>query len=313
MEFISIRAEDLWPPLYESNGHVLQRKESDTRIQTLASDWDDELVGVIYVAELTDGPEAGRLVVEDGLCRVRAKMDTGVEGIEPDPEYTFDAAMVKKTVQEVAHRFIGFNKGRKAVPKLDEYRVALSAQADWALAVKRALDAHGLVADRFPRYPNGSRGTMAAIASCEAAVTKAAGREGDWELGATHLELVLRATLASFRPHGMVERDDIYALNGDLIKAVSALVLRNAEKFYGSKASQFYTRLVETLQSHSSTDWISTSTMLSTSRGAIPGSGGRPAYLEALIADRFNRRLRDPERRVTITARMEALLDRSTR
>ena len=315
VELVSIKAGDLWPPLYESNGHTLQRKESDARVKALHDEWDDELVGVLYVSVLTDGPNAGQYAIDDGLSRVRSKMDGSVEGITPDPEYVFHCVVAERKVIEVARRFIGFNKDRKAVSKLDEYKVGLSAEADWALSIKEALDQHNLVADRFPRYPNGSHGTMAAIASCEQTVRKAAGRppNEDWGLGAAHLAFVLKATLASFRPGGMVDRDEIYALNGDLIKAVSSLVHRNAEKFYGPRSSMFYTRLVETLQAHSSTDWISTSTLLSTSRGAIPGSGGRPAYLEALIADRFNRRLRDPERRLTMTARMEALLDRSVR
>jgi len=282
--------------------HYLQRCESANRIRTLREEWDDTLVGVLQVHILVDHPtEPGIWHVGEGGCRLRAKTDVEATGLEAEPGYEFLCVIEEVAVRESARRFIGQNKYRKAVPKLDEYRVALTAQEPWALAIRDGLHRHGLEINRFPRYGNGAAGHVAAVAGCEYAVLQAYRAYADWWLASGHLAGVLEITRRGFAPVTGTEREEAaYAHDGDLIRAVSRIILRNAEKMAGVRNQQ---RLSDKLGMHSASWWKSTSQELSTSRGATPGSGGRPGYLAGLIVWEFNKRLSE-ERRLTSPSRV---------
>jgi hypothetical protein len=293
MEYLQIRAGDLWPMLYESDGHVIQRRESAKRVQDLAAMWDESLVGSLHVAVLKDGEHAEQMHTYEGGTRLRVKMDKEVVD-NIDPDYRFDCLVEHLTVREVAHRFLGMSKGRKAVPKLDEFNIALTDEVDWAMQVQAAIEMHNLRADRFPRLPNGGPGSLAAVAAAEA-VVRAATKDGIDPVG--HLGNVLSITLAGFpKSTSIVDSASTYGLDGDLLRAVSALTLRNADKFYGEKTVGPTQRLIETLQSQTPAMWKASSGALSLERGKSPGSAGRPAYLDYTIADRYNRRLRGDSR-----------------
>lgn len=283
----------------DGNLHWLQRHEKATRIAQLANEWDDALVGVFTIHELIDHPtQPGITHVGDGGCRLRAKTDPEASGKPADPDYEFFGTREAVTCQESARRFLATNKDRKAVSKLDEFRVALTAQAPWAVALQGALDEFSLVADQFPSYGNGQPGKMAAVASCEVVVRQGAGGS-NWEDGSTHLAKILSITRAAFRPGGVVDAGMVYAHDGDLIRALNSVIRHNPEKLSESRNLQ---RLQDTLQGKNPSWWKAESGGMSLRLGRTPGSGGRPSYLAALIVREFNknlgqeRRLRNPMR-----------------
>jgi hypothetical protein len=82
----------------------------------------------------------------------------GVENV--DLGYVFDCKVEELSMIEASHRFIGMNKARKAIPKLDEFLVGLTANEDWALAIEKAFAEHGLEAGTTPFYGNGHAGRV---------------------------------------------------------------------------------------------------------------------------------------------------------
>jgi hypothetical protein len=290
--FSQIRAGDLnLIPEVRVDGETfyLQRRESDSRIDSLRKDWDETLVGVLEVHCLTDHPDTpGIAHLGDGGCRWRVI----IEAEEPNLDYLFHCTIEDLTIRESAHRFLGRNKNRKAVAKLDEYRIALTDRQEWALAIEMALEPLDLVIDRFPHYGNGQPGKVAAVAGCEQIVAAAERRFGSWTAAAAHLEQLLTLTRRAF--HGVTvteQNDSAYAHDGDLIRAMSRVMLHpeNAPLFAGRTAQD---RMVEKLGSHSASWWKRTAAEKSASRAATPGTGGRPAYLAALIVYEYNKRLR---------------------
>lgn len=272
--------------------HVLQRHESDARIEQLRDEWDDSLAGVITVHALTDHPtEPGILHAGDGGCRVRAK----TEGDNPEPGYEFACTVEPVSIEESARRFLGINKGRKAVAKMAEYNVALTATEDWAHAIEDALTPLGLVVDNTPSFGNGHPGRVAAVASCEAAVRAAYRLSTSWSDASDHLAEVLGITRAAF---GHFDRDTAaFAHNGDLIRATSRILLRGDNPtVLGVARNQ--ARLTQKLGSKAPAVWMANAAALAADRATTPGSGGRPQYLAALIVHEFNKGLRDDARRL---------------
>lgn len=292
-------ARDLWPLRYESDGHQIQRRETNNRITTIREEWDPFLCSTIHVAKLTDGQFKGEYHVWDGGCRLRSRMDDSIEG-DLDPEFQFDAVVEPLSVVEVAKKFLGTSKGRKAIPKLDEYGIALTYRADWAVAMRGAFQANRLQAGNSPRLPNGDDGTMAAIGACETAIRRAA-KVTSWEEASAHLANVIRLNLLGF-PRG--EGTASYALDGDLIVAMDALVRRNADEYNEE-------RLIKTLRSHGPAWWKKTSTDLITDRGATPGGEGRKAALDYVICHEYNKKLRS--KKLRYPSRVEAALEAGLR
>jgi hypothetical protein len=283
---------------------VLQRRESDSRLQHLRDAWDDALVGVLTVHRLIDHPTMpGIKHPGDGGSRLLAKTDEDLEG-HADPDYEFLCSVEDVTIRESARRFLGLNKDRKAVAKLDEYGVALTAQEPWAVAVRNGLAPLNLTIARFPHYGNGQGGKVAAVAGCEEAVKRAQALFGDWIAAAEHLTSLLTITRRAFVPVTVTDRDESsYAHDGDLIRAMSRIMLRekNPEKL---AREDNRSRMAEKLGSRTPAWWKSKSTEMSTNRAATPGSGGRPQYLAALIVYEFNKGLRTEERRLANPSRI---------
>jgi hypothetical protein len=276
---------------------VLQRKETDSRIQHLRDEWDDDLCGILVGHRLTDHPTTpGLLHLGDGGCRWRAKTDTSIEG-ETDKDYLFTLTIEDVTMKESARRHDAINRDRKAESKLDQYLIGLTAEKDWAVEIKLALDNLGLKMDRFPSFGNGHPGTVASVVGCVEAVTRGHGAE--------HLHRVLALTRRAFSPT-VAGNNAYYAHDGDLIKAVSRIWLRGRNPDVLAQERNRL-RLAEKLGDRDPSWWKSRSNNLAVrardtegvgSGGGTPGSGGRPQYLAALIVWEYNKMLRDETRKL---------------
>lgn len=204
---------------------AIQRRPSNDRIRKLRRDWDGSKVGVLMVAEITDGEYKGKLHVYDGGSRLLAIYDE--ETGEGDPEYMFQCVVTRMTFSEAARAFLDFNQLSMKPSAFSRYKVGIRAGEEVALAIQQALVDLGLEAtDGHSSYGNGSPGRFAAFAAAERIVKHAEGRHDgpdSWAEAAGHLAWVLTQTRLAYKPDN--EDAPAHAHDADIIQATSFLGL----------------------------------------------------------------------------------------
>jgi hypothetical protein len=214
-----------------------QRTPKPPRIRWFQAHWNDELVGILLVAKITDGEYAGKRHVYDGGTRWAAMHGLdGTPGI--NPEYLFPCYVKEMTTVQAAESFMAENQTSMKPSAFARFRVGTAAGHADALALERALKAIPLMPDegQSDYGTDEEMGHFSAFASGERIIKKAYAAFDDGEDGydkaSDHLVWVLRLTRRAWPGAG--EKGAASAHDADMIQAVSAIGLRN-EKVVGDE------------------------------------------------------------------------------
>lgn len=115
------------------------RVPNSRHVQSIAADWDDEKVGVIYLSLRDDG----RFACLDGWHRVEAARIAKVPSI-PARVY------IDLTVAEEATLYTAFNRDRRKLQAIEIYRSRLAAGEPRARAIQTVLSSLGLSLNTNP-------------------------------------------------------------------------------------------------------------------------------------------------------------------
>lgn len=282
-EFRLLRARDL---------HIIrayQRKPSEERLRKF-DPWEDAKVGIILVAQITDGTHKGRLHPYDGATRVLVKQRT-------EPDYVFPCYVTPMTGQEAAEAFLVFNQESVRPSAFNRYQVGIHAKKSAPLQIKRALDA--LELDASPGHSSyggdGKRGEFAAFAAAERIVSTAFARSDSWPMAGAHFAWCLTLTRAAYPDHGSPGTPDAH--DADIIQAASYLGL-TYPAIVGDSDAEAHVRdamttwhgarsaLLEEAQAMRPGHWRQ---LLAGASGNTGGSQSRGYQIGALIATNHNR------------------------
>ena len=185
----------------------IQRTPTDSRIRSLAADWEPSKEGVIFVAKITDGEHIGVLHPYDGGTRVVAQQTYG------DPDHVFLCWVKEMTEQEAADAFLTFNMLSRRPSAYSQYVVALEADHAWAHAILDATNAVGVTVAE-----HSTSNKLSAVKACERIVTNR--HHDDFTEAKEHLIEVFNVTMTAYP--GQPE-----AYDADLIQAISRILLDN--------------------------------------------------------------------------------------
>src|SRR4051812_24192082 len=140
----------------------IQRVPKDSRIKTLGRNgWQPKKQGILLVAQITDTEHEGKRHVYDGGTRWRLGMST------VGPDYVMPCWVEDMTLAEAAEKFDIFNSESKKPSAYDHYKVGVAYGQPYQTAIKKALDALGLVGAETSSYGNGNPGEVAALVACK--------------------------------------------------------------------------------------------------------------------------------------------------
>lgn len=231
-----------------------QRDLDEKRVEKYARNWSDSLCGALNVAtDEADPQDATDFNVYDGQHRWAAGVLAGKDRLPCVVTYGVSR-------REQAELFLLNNSQRRAVDKHHLYRVALTAEWQWAVEIEETLTTLGLQVGRW-----GSRTTIRAVDGIRRIHSM-----GGQDLLARTL-LVLRRAF-SFPDDG--EKWERFLLLG-----VARLIHDNPNIDTD--------RLVATLSSARPIDWKVSATTLA--KGKI--GGNKDIHVAQAVADQYNRRL----------------------
>ena len=254
----------------------IQRQAPPHRVEQIAKAWDDGKGGILLVALLTDGEYAGEWHVYDGGTR-RAACERA-----NGRDYTMPCWVREMSEQDAADQMLTFNLDSRKPGQYDLFRIGLEAERAPMLAVKVALDRHGLVAGR--KATDGSNGEppkVAALGKCLQLVEQYVGKGHGWDAAAAHLAGVFDITRAAY------ENRDAY--KGDLLQAVHRLTVDN-QRALASKANR--RRLADKLAERTLKGWEAEVSTVQ----ALGGSDSRGNYLAHFVGTAYNRRLAEEKK-----------------
>jgi len=270
-----------------------QRIPKQSRVNWLKTNWDEDKVGVLQVAYITDGEYKGRLHVYQGGTRHAVKMAT-------DPDYLFDCYIKDMTAKEAAKRFLAENRDSQKPSAFARFKVGTAAGEAVALAVEAALAEVELVADESRSiYGNGTPGMFSAFAAAERIVKRSYAITADWDLASAHLAWSLKAGRRAYPQHG--EQTTASGHDADIIQALSTMAFKNVrivgddalEGKVVSAVNTYYAgwndtldKLFEDRQLMKPEHWRTAYVAL---RGNVGGSESRGVQIQKLIAKNFNR------------------------
>lgn len=207
--------------------HIQRTPRPDSVRKMSGKNYNPDKEGVLTVARIVGGKNAGVLHVLDGGTRWRAKSD--------DPTYLFWTVISPMTEQEAAAATYAFNNEQRHHNAYQSHVIGVAAKFARSLALEEALRRIGI------RVNDGSstRGSIGSIKACERIMSDAyqatfATRDGEvifpdittegrWEMAIQRLVDVLTLTREVY--------DDWTAHDGDFIQAVGALWSLNEAKF----------------------------------------------------------------------------------
>lgn len=242
----------------------IQRTPPDSRLRSMATNWDPAKEGVIMVAEITDGVFVGVHHAYDGGTRVMAQQKYG------DPDYVFECWVKKMTEKEAAEAMLAHNLLSRRPSAYSQYMVALQAGQEWAVVIDSALMSHGLVVAEAPTSTK-----VAAVVACHRIVDKFL---PDSAAAEAHFNDVLDVTMAAYPGS-----PDAY--NADLLQAVSRILLDHAMIVDRS-------RLVAIISAKSVGRWVAAAT--AAMHGMAVTSGGSESRANTLryeLIQTYNKRL----------------------
>lgn len=229
-----------------------QRQFKPSHVDHLARGWNEDFAGVLTLNRRDNGV----IYCVDGQHRFRAAQ--AVKGDSYEMTALLHHGMSR---QQEADLFIAINSHRWPTPKLEEYRISLTAEKPLYLAVDAVLTACNLTMGRKAGHH-----VVGAVAAC----MRIASRSG----GPANLRNTL-TTCASAWGYFPETWDS------DVMQAV-ALVFELNEVMD-------YDRLLATLQKHSPASWKNV--MAPRARGG-GGSSSRPSLVNSAIVQAYNKGLR---------------------
>lgn len=268
-----------------------QRTPKPTRVRQLRSKWDEDLVGCLHVARITDGEYAGLNHIWNGGTRWLAKED--------DPDYLFECYVRDMSGPLAARLFLAESKDSMKPSAFARYRVGTAAGDPTSLAIQAALAAIPLDADEGrSAYGNGQPGLFSAFAAAERIVKRSFALTDDWDAAADHLAWSISAGRRAYPQHG--DNGSAYGHDADVIQALSAMGLRNPriredEQLQGrviSAVNTYYAgnakldRLFDDRQAMKPEHWR---TAFVATRGNMGGSESRGTMIQKLIVQNFHR------------------------
>ena len=186
----------------------IQRRPTDSRLRSMAAEWDEAKVGIIQVARITDGAFVGTLHPYDGGTRVVSQQVYG------DPNYVFICWVKDMTEKEAAEAFLACNNDSRPPSAYFRYTVALEAGHEWAQAIH---DATARVGVTVAEHTTSTK--ISAVQACQRVVHSRL--LASWQEAEDHLVDTLEVTMAAYPGSGE-------AYHNDLIQAVSRILLDNA-------------------------------------------------------------------------------------
>jgi hypothetical protein len=269
-----------------------QRTPKPNRVNQLARMWDDEKVGCLHVANITDGEYKGKKHIYNGGTRWLVKKDQ-------DPDYLFECYVRDMTGKHAAKMFLSESQDSMKPSAFARFRVGTAAGEPVALAIQAALATIPLTPDEGRSvYGNGSTGLFSAFAAAERIVKRAYATSEDWDEASAHLAWTIRTGRAAYPQHG--NGGSAYGHDADVIQALSAMALRNPrilsedglERKVISAVNTYYAgdhkldRLFEDRQSMKPEHWR---TAFVATRGNMGGSESRGVQIQKLILRNFHR------------------------
>lgn len=234
-----------------------QRDLNLDRARRMADNWRPELVSTLVVNDRGDGIYSN----VDGQHRHKAAELGGVPTLPCVVHTGLD-------VQSEALLFLELQRERKGVSPYSTYRVSVTAEEPWALAIQSVLASLALDA-------SAATGThrIAAIRTLEKI----------FQLGGIGL---LHQTVSSVKDaYCPAQGRDAWA--GDILYGVA--------KFYAKNPKADPNRLIKVLQSQTPTQWAADVAVMSKGSG---GSDGRPSHLQKMLSRHYNKGLRNPKYKV---------------
>lgn len=222
----------------------IQRTPTQARVKKLHDNWDEAKVGFLQVAELADGPYAGKFHITNGGTRFRAKQD--------EPDYLFWCVLTAPmTMVQAAEAFHAYNNLSKRPNPYENYRVGLFADTPYCVAIERATKAIGLDVSE-----SSTRSAIGSVTACQRIVETAKAKAladgtitGDpndpavedaaWQFGSDRLRDVLVLTREMY-VKGTSE--DHRAHDADLIQAVARIWDLNPGKLGNGARSRFISK-----------------------------------------------------------------------
>lgn len=256
----------------------IQRIPKESRLKAMSKHgWQPKKQGILLVAEIVDGPHAGTLHVYDGGTRFRlAKMTVG-------DEYVMPCWVEPMTEAEAAEKFDIFNSESKKPTAFDHYKVGVAYGEPHQVAIKKGLDALGLVGGETSSYGNGEPGVVAALASCKRIVeaTYRATKDGEethrWAEASRRLVEVLSILRDAYT--------DETAHDSDMMQAVNRIRVQHGAEFSGSTRDF----LVKVIGSATASRWRSLAQSNIEQSGSQGGSASRANFIATLLATEHNR------------------------
>lgn len=257
----------------------IQRVPRESRVKSLAKDgWQPKKQGILLVAEITDGRNAGVKHIYDGGTRWRVGLRTEGE------DYVIPCWVEAMTEADAAEKFDIFNSESKKPTPYDHYKVGIAYGEPHQTAIKRALDSLGLEGGEKSSYGNGEPGKVAALVACKRVVTGAfkAHREMDddgkrWQAASERLAEVIAILRDAYT--------DEDAHDADMIQAVARL--RTQHGRFSQKARRHF---VNTIGSATATRWRSLAQSdMESAGGSQGGSESRANFIATLLATEHNR------------------------
>jgi len=277
---------------------AIQREPTPERLRDF-DPWDEEQAGIIEAALLTDGKYKRRVHPIDGGTRVLVKQQT-------DPDYIFRVWVEEMPYREAARRFGKRNNNQKKPSPFYRYKVGVQAEEEGMLAIKRALDAVGVMPTRgHSSYGgNGVAGDFSAIQAAERIINlwRRQHGEDEYEAASDHLIWTLTMTREAYPQHGDPGIADAH--DGDIIQAV-AYIGQNYPEIVGDEDAEQRVR-------HALTTWLRARTPLFVrgqmmrpenwrqalvkQTGSVGGSMSRGHQIGALIVTNHNSAARPKQR-----------------
>jgi hypothetical protein len=255
----------------------IQRVPKDSRIKTLGRNgWQQKKQGILLVAKITDGEHAGAYHVYDGGTRYRLGLQTVGES------YVMPCWVEDMTLAEAAEKFDIFNSESKKPSPFDHYKVGVAYGEPHQTAIKRALDALGLVGAETSSYGNGRPGEVAALVACKNVAlggyraSKDLPEPDRWQAASDRLVEVLEILRDAYTTAD--------AHDGDMIQAVARVRAQN-----GVMSEDTRSHFVETISELTSAKWRSLAQSVQEASGSQGGSQSRANFIATLLATEHNK------------------------
>jgi hypothetical protein len=256
----------------------IQRVPKESRVKSMAKNgWQPKKEGILLVAHITDGGNAGTLHVYDGGTRWRVGLRTVGE------DYRIPCWVEDMSEAEAAEKFDIFNSESKKPSAYDHYKVGIAYEEPHQTAIKAALDSLGLVGAETSSYGNGEPGQVAALAACKRVVDGAYKEHKQldspaerWERASERLAEVIALLRDAYT--------DETAHDADMIQAVARLRTQ-----HGELAPEVGRHLVKTIGSYTVRQWRDLATRNIQDTGSQGGSTSRANFIATLLVTEHNR------------------------